>query len=118
MPYELERINRAQVASEVDRFTEGRYRQFARHLGRGFYGQALDVGCNTGRGGRAFLTAASHVTLDGVEMLANRLERSRQRPLPSRVEAIPGVERAGRRDGDGQRPEVRPARGEVPYGPL
>jgi 2-polyprenyl-3-methyl-5-hydroxy-6-metoxy-1,4-benzoquinol methylase len=75
MPYELERINRAQVASEVDRFTEGRYRQFARHLGRGFTGQALDVGCNTGRGGRAFLTAAPHVTLDGVEMLASRIER-------------------------------------------
>ena len=75
MPYELERINRAQLASEVDRFTEGRYRQFARHLGRGFTGQALDVGCNTGRGGRAFLTAAPHVTLDGVEMLADRIER-------------------------------------------
>jgi 2-polyprenyl-3-methyl-5-hydroxy-6-metoxy-1,4-benzoquinol methylase len=75
MPYELERINRAQVASEVDRFTEGRYRQFARHLGRGFTGQALDVGCNTGRGGRALLTAAPHVSLDGVEMLADRIER-------------------------------------------
>ena len=36
MRYELERINRAQTGSEVDRFTEGRYRQFARHLGRGF----------------------------------------------------------------------------------
>ena len=75
MPYELERINRAQVASEVDRFTEGRYRQFARRLGRGFAGQALDVGCNTGRGGRALLTAAPRVTLDGVEMLADRIER-------------------------------------------
>lgn len=75
MPYELERINRAHAASEVDRFTEGRYRQFARHLGGAFTGQALDVGCNTGRGGRAFLTAAPHVTLDGVEMLADRIER-------------------------------------------
>jgi 2-polyprenyl-3-methyl-5-hydroxy-6-metoxy-1,4-benzoquinol methylase len=75
MRYELERINRAQTASEVDRFTEGRYRQFARHLGSGFTGQALDVGCNTGRGGQAFLTAATKVTLDGVELLADRIER-------------------------------------------
>jgi len=72
---ELERINRAQSCSEVDPFTEGRYRQFARHLGSGFTGQALDVGCNTGRGGQAFLTAASNVTLDGVELLADRIER-------------------------------------------
>ena len=75
MRYELERINRAQTASEVDRFTEGRYRQFARHLGSGFTGQALDVGCNTGRGGQAFLTAATKVTLDGVELLPDRIER-------------------------------------------
>ena len=75
MRYELEQINRAQTASEVDRFTEGRYRQFARHLGSSFTGQVLDVGCNTGRGGQAFLAAASKVTLDGVELLADRIER-------------------------------------------
>jgi 2-polyprenyl-3-methyl-5-hydroxy-6-metoxy-1,4-benzoquinol methylase len=73
--YELERINREQSYSEVDPFTEGRYRQFARHLGSGFTGQALDVGCNTGRGGRAFLAAASNVIMDGVELLADRIER-------------------------------------------
>ena len=75
MRYQLERINRAQTASEVDRFSEGRYRQFARHMGSGFTGRALDVGCNTGRGGQAFRTAASNVTLDGVELLADRIER-------------------------------------------
>ena len=75
MRHELEQINRAQTASEVDRFTEGRYRQFARHIGSGFTGQALDVGCNTGRGGQAFLTAVSDVTLDGVELLPDRIER-------------------------------------------
>jgi len=75
MRYQLERINRAQTASEVDRFSEGRYRQFARHTGSGFTGRALDVGCNTGRGGQAFRTAASNVTLDGVELLADRIER-------------------------------------------
>jgi 2-polyprenyl-3-methyl-5-hydroxy-6-metoxy-1,4-benzoquinol methylase len=75
MRYELERINRAHTASEVDRFSEGRYRQFARHVGGSFEGHVLDVGCNTGRGGQAFLAAASNVTLDGVELLADRVER-------------------------------------------
>ena len=75
MRQDLEQINRAQTASEVDRFTEGRYRQFARHVDRDFAGQVLDVGCNTGRGGRAFLAAAPKVILDGVELLADRIER-------------------------------------------
>ena len=75
MRYELERINRAHTASEVDRFSEGRYRQFARHVGGSFEGHVLDVGCNTGRGGQAFLAAASNVTLDGAELLADRVER-------------------------------------------
>jgi len=73
--YELERINREQRDSEVDPFTERRYRQFARHLGRGFTGQVLDVGCNTGRGGRAFAAAAPNVTLDGVDLLEDRIKR-------------------------------------------
>jgi len=72
---ELERINREQRDSEVDPFTERRYRQFARHLGSGFTGQVLDVGCNTGRGGRALAAAVSNVTLDGVELLEDRITR-------------------------------------------
>jgi hypothetical protein len=75
MSYEFEQINREQSHSEMDPFTEGRYRQFARHLGSLFMGQVLDVGCNTGRGGRAFLTAVSDVALDGLELLADRIER-------------------------------------------
>jgi 2-polyprenyl-3-methyl-5-hydroxy-6-metoxy-1,4-benzoquinol methylase len=75
--YELERINREQRDSEVDPFTERRYRQFARHLGSGFTGQVLDVGCNTGRGGRAFAAAVSNATLDGVELLEDRITRIR-----------------------------------------
>jgi SAM-dependent methyltransferase len=73
--YELERINREQSDSEVDPFTERRYRQFARHLGGRFSGQVLDVGCNTGRGGRAFTAAVSDVILDGVELLEDRVKR-------------------------------------------
>lgn len=71
----LEAINREQAFSESDPFTEGRYRQFARHLARGFTGQVLDVGCNIGRGGRAFLAAAPGAVLDGVELIADRIAR-------------------------------------------
>jgi SAM-dependent methyltransferase len=74
MAYDIERINREQSDSEVDPFTEGRYRQFARHLGSDFIGEALDVGCNTGRGGRAFRAAVSSATVDGVELLKDRIE--------------------------------------------
>ena len=75
MTYELEQINREQSVSETDPFTERRYRQFARHLGAGFTGQVLDVGCNTGRGGQAFLDRAPGVKLDGVELVPDRIER-------------------------------------------
>lgn len=75
MTYELEQINREQSVSETDPFTEGRYRQFARHLGTAFTGQVLDVGCNTGRGGRAFLQAAPGARLDGLELVPDRIER-------------------------------------------
>ena len=75
MTYELEQLNREQSFSETDLFTERRYRQFARHLGTGFTGQVLDVGCNTGRGGRAFVDSAPGVKLDGVELVPERIER-------------------------------------------
>jgi SAM-dependent methyltransferase len=75
MTYEIERINREQSDSEVDPFTEGRYRQFARQLGNGFTGAVLDVGCNIGRGGRAFRAAVPGVTVDGVELLKERIDR-------------------------------------------
>ena len=76
----LEAINREQAHSETDPFTEGRYRQFARHLGPGFTGRVLDVGCNTGRGGQAFLTVAPRAVLDGAELLADRIAR-----IPPRI---------------------------------
>jgi len=75
MTYELEQLNREQSFSETDLFTERRYRQFARHLGAGFTGQVLDVGCNTGRGARAFVDSAPGVKLDGVELVPERIER-------------------------------------------
>src|ERR1700722_6343231 len=75
MSHELEHLNREQSHSETDPFTERRYRQFARHLGTAFTGQVLDVGCNTGRGGQAFLRDAPGVVLDGVELVPDRIAR-------------------------------------------
>jgi 2-polyprenyl-3-methyl-5-hydroxy-6-metoxy-1,4-benzoquinol methylase len=72
MDYALEQINREASHTETDPFTEGRYRQFARHLGGAVAGRALDVGCNTGRGGRAFAERAPKWVLDGVELVAER----------------------------------------------
>jgi hypothetical protein len=43
-------LNRAQEISEVDTFTESRYRQFVRRF-QDHTQTVLDVGCNTGRGG-------------------------------------------------------------------
>lgn len=71
--YDTEPANREQTYSETDPFTTRRYRQFARNLG--LTGAALDVGCNTGRGGQAFREAAPGWILDGVELIAERLGR-------------------------------------------
>lgn len=75
MDYELEKLNREQAVSEVDPFTERRYRQFARHLEGKISGRVLDVGCNTGRGGAAFTAAMPNVVLDGVELVPDRIAR-------------------------------------------
>lgn len=69
---EIEARNREQVASEVDPFSEDRYRQFARFINAGWV--VLDVGCNTGRGGAALKAQVPDVLLDGVDLLSERLE--------------------------------------------
>src|ERR1700760_1864402 len=71
--YDIEQANREQHYSENDPFTVERYKQFARHLPPA--GGALDVGCNTGRGGASFGQAAPGWTLDGVELLSERLDK-------------------------------------------
>lgn len=68
---DIRRRNREQGVSETDPFTEDRYRQFARFVSPGW--EVLDIGCNTGRGGAALVEAAPGITLDGLEMLEERL---------------------------------------------
>jgi predicted TPR repeat methyltransferase len=69
-------LNEAQTISEVDSFTPHRYAQFARHLrDLGSAPRILDVGCNTGRGGRVLRTALPSAHLEGLELVPGRAER-------------------------------------------
>ena len=70
----LEDLNAAQLESETDSFTPHRYRQMATHL-PGSAPRILDVGCNTGRGGAVLRELIPAARLEGVEMLAHRIER-------------------------------------------
>jgi SAM-dependent methyltransferase len=71
--------NELQEGSETDSFTESRYRQFAKFLPKGPL-KILDVGCNTGRGGRILNQLRPDATLFGLDLLQSRLDR-----LPSDV---------------------------------
>ena len=70
MPEDYAALNAAQTASETDSFTLYRYAQFARHLGAAT--RILDVGCNTGRGGKVLRQANPSAHIEGLEMLAAR----------------------------------------------
>ena len=68
----LRALNAAQTVSETDPFTERRYAQFASLL----VGcrAALDVGCNTGRGGSVLRSRLPSLeTLHGVDLVPERL---------------------------------------------
>lgn len=69
-----EALNEAQEVSEADPFTLDRYKQFYRY----FPPQAksiLDVGCNTGRGGKVLKELDNDLHLIGLDCLANRLDK-------------------------------------------
>jgi SAM-dependent methyltransferase len=64
--------NREQAHSETDRFTEERYRQFHRHLPPPAR-VILDVGCNTGRGGRILKQLRPASELWGLDCVPERV---------------------------------------------
>ena len=61
---EIIELNRKQEVSEIDPFTERRYKQFVRHLPPHAH-DVLDVGCNTGRGGVVMKTLRPSLRITG-----------------------------------------------------
>jgi 2-polyprenyl-3-methyl-5-hydroxy-6-metoxy-1,4-benzoquinol methylase len=65
-------LNRAQVGSESDDFTEERYRQFASHF-RDNDLTVLDIGCNTGRGGAVLKGMRPQLKITGIDCVSERV---------------------------------------------
>lgn len=74
-----EELNQTQDVSETDPFTIERYQQFYQHLPNSTK-IILDVGCNTGRGGRVFRNLNQDLHLIGLDCLESRLEK-----IPSEI---------------------------------
>lgn len=66
--------NIAQDISEVDSFTVERYQQFYKLFPCDAL-RVLDVGCNTGRGGKALRDVDSHLEIFGLDCVQARLDR-------------------------------------------
>jgi SAM-dependent methyltransferase len=69
-----EALNLAQPESEKDTFTEDRYRQFHRFFPK-TVSRVLDIGCNTGRGGRVLKALDARLQIFGLDAVKDRLER-------------------------------------------
>jgi len=71
---DYESLNMHQTVSETDRFTEDRYRQFYHFFPKHTH-TVLDIGCNTGRGGKVLKALDHSLTIYGLDAVENRLER-------------------------------------------
>lgn len=69
-----ERINIKQVDSESDPFTEDRYRQFYNYFPKESV-KVLDIGCNTGRGGKILKDLNSNLQIYGLDAVKKRIEQ-------------------------------------------
>lgn len=69
---EIIELNRNQEVSEIDPFTERRYKQFVRHLPP-HVSDVLDVGCNTGRGGVVMKTLRPTLRITGLDCVPERV---------------------------------------------
>jgi SAM-dependent methyltransferase len=70
---EIVELNRGQKVSEIDPFTEGRYKQFVRHLPPVAH-DVLNVGCNTGRGGVVMKTLHPSLRVTGLDCVPERVQ--------------------------------------------
>jgi SAM-dependent methyltransferase len=64
--------NRSQAVSLTDSFTPDRYGQFYLHFPRGAI-SVLDVGCNTGRGGKILKTRNAALQITGLDVVPERV---------------------------------------------
>jgi ubiquinone/menaquinone biosynthesis C-methylase UbiE len=71
-------LNRAQLVSEQDGFTEQRYRQFTSYFREGD-NRILDIGCNTGRGGAVMKSLRPKLKITGIDCVSERLSSANQR---------------------------------------
>lgn len=69
-----EKLNLLQPESEKDPFTEDRYRQFYRFFSK-TASKILDIGCNTGRGGRVLKSLDKNLMIYGLDAVKDRLDR-------------------------------------------
>jgi ubiquinone/menaquinone biosynthesis C-methylase UbiE len=67
-------LNKQQIASEEDVFTERRYIQFFKYFRRDDK-KILDIGCNTGRGGMTLNGLSPGLELTGLDIIEDRMRR-------------------------------------------
>lgn len=83
---QYEQLNLTQPESETDPFTEDRYRQFYRFFPVGTH-KVLDIGCNTGRGGRVLKNLNNKLQIYGLDAVRERLDRL---PMDAYVQGVHG----------------------------
>lgn len=71
---EYEELNTQQADSEKDPFTEDRYRQFHKFFPVNAR-TVLDIGCNTGGGGRVLRELQEELLIYGLDIVKDRLDR-------------------------------------------
>ena len=69
-----EDLNIQQTVSEKDPFTEERYRLFHRYIPKNCK-YILDIGCNTGRGGKILKQLNVNYVISGLDVVKERLEK-------------------------------------------
>jgi len=74
MDKNYEAVNLLQPESEHDPFTEERYRQFFKYFPQDTQ-SVLDIGCNTGRGGKVLKELNPNLLIFGLDVVKDRLDR-------------------------------------------
>jgi ubiquinone/menaquinone biosynthesis C-methylase UbiE len=67
-------INKQQLISEIDPFTVKRYIQFSTFMKNSSNPVILDIGCNTGRGGRILKDQLPNCRVTGIDIVEERLK--------------------------------------------